>query len=87
MIAAAIDKASISHGNHCRWFGRSVALKNPARSGLQFLSTYRVAPSPYFLKATSVTIHNGSPGLGKVMALWLMPPVLFERLQAAHRFT
>lgn len=57
LIATGITSASISQGNHWRWLG-----------GFPSCPTYRVAPSPDFLKASSF-IQSRSLGLCRVMAL------------------
>ena len=62
LVAAAMESASISHGSHVLCVPRSLALKNPDRSSLLFLVTYRVAPRPGFLTAPSVTIQSWSSG-------------------------
>ena len=63
----AIERASTSQGSHVVCDPLGFALKKPARSKLPLHVTYKVAPIPGSLTAPSVTIHNWSPGLGKVI--------------------
>ena len=58
-MAAVMDSASNSHGNHATWCLRSLELKKPARRRRSWQVTYKVAPRPRRVTEPSVTIQYG----------------------------
>ena len=56
--AAAIPRASTSHGSHVTWCRFSFALNRLATTGLLSRLMYKVALIPYCLTDSSVTIHS-----------------------------
>ena len=58
--AAAMPRASTSHGSHVTWCCFSFTLKKLATTGLLSWLMYKVAPIPCCLTDPSVTIHSWS---------------------------
>ena len=70
LIAAAIDSASISHGNQVTRRPPSLAPKKPASFSVPFCLAYIVALMPHSFTDPSIAIHSSFSGHGRAIVLF-----------------